>query len=136
MHKVHLDGFWMGKCEVTNAQYRLYEKNHDSKSYEDVSLNGDSQPAVYVSWDDAQGFIKWLNKKTGHTFALPSEAQWEYACRAGTTSKRFWGDDPDQACGYANVRDRTVKQKWGWGAIHNCDDGFSATAPVGSFQAQ
>ena len=133
-HKVCLDGFWMGKYEVTNGEYRQYKRSHDSKSCKGVSLNGDRQPAVYVSWEDAQGFIKWLNQKTGHTFALPTEAQWEYACRAGTTTERFWGEGPDQACKYASVADKTAKQKWtGW-TVHNCDDGFSATAPVGSFQ--
>jgi len=136
VHKVALTGFWMGKYEVTNGQYRQYKSSHDSQSYEGVSLNGDRQPAVYVSWDDAKGFVKWLNKRTGKTFALPSEVQWEYACRAASTGKRFWGDSPEHACKYANVHDLTskrVNKDFTW-PHHNCDDGFSATAPVGSFQ--
>jgi len=135
VHKVCLDGFWMEKYEVTNGQYRKFKASHESKSHNGDSLNGDRQPAVYVSWDDAKGFVKWLNKKTERTFALPSEAQWEYACRAGSTGKRFWGDSPDHACKYANVADQTAKRKWSSWTVHNCDDGFSATAPVGSFQA-
>ena len=135
VHNVRLDGFYMGKYEVSNGEYRQYKGNHNSGSYENVSLSGDNLPAVSVSWEDTQGFIKWLNRKTGHTFALPTEAQWEYACRAGTTTERFWGDDPDQACKYANVHDVTSKQVNKFdGQLHNCDDGFSATSPVGSFQ--
>lgn len=136
VHEVCVDGYWMGKYEVTNAQYRKFKSGHDSGKYEGVSLNGGNQPVVYVSCEDAQAFVTWLNQRGAGsgTFRLPTEAEWEYAARGGTTTSRFWGDDPDQACGYANISDRTAKRQWpGW-TITGCDDGFAATAPVGSFR--
>jgi formylglycine-generating enzyme required for sulfatase activity len=135
-HKVCVDGFWMGKYEVTNRQFRLFQPGHDSKVYKEFSLNGEDQPAVYVSWNEARDFAQWLGKKSHTRLDLPTEAQWEYAARAGTTTARFWGNDPDQACEYANVYDQTGKEKIdiGW-ANHNCQDGHAVTAPTGSFQA-
>lgn len=134
VHEVCVDGFWMGKCEVTNAQYRKYKPGHNSKDYEGNSLNGDTQPAVLVSWEDAKAFAQWLSEKSGYEFRLPAEAEWEYACRAGTQTARFWGNDPDDACRYANAADQTAKRKWSGLTIHDCDDGYAVTAPVGSFK--
>jgi formylglycine-generating enzyme len=134
-HEVCVDGFWMGKYEVTNRQYRKYKSGHDSKSYKGVNLNGDDQPVVEVSWEDAKAFIQWLNTRTGQRFALPTEAQWEYAARGGTQSFRFWGDRADDACRYANVYDTTGKAKFNFSwSHHNCNDGYAGTAPVGRFQ--
>jgi formylglycine-generating enzyme required for sulfatase activity len=137
VHQVCVDGFWMGKTEVTNGQFRKFQPSHDSKSYENMSLNGDSQPVVYVSWDDAEGFTKWLKGQNGgqYEFRLPSEAEWEYAARAGQSASRYWGDDPAKACGCENVADETAKKRWAWDDVHQCDDSYAATAPVGSFQA-
>ncbi len=125
----------MGKYEVTNAEYRKWKQEHDSKDYKDHSLNGERQPAVYVSWENATAFTKWLTEKHEgkYTFRLPSEAEWEYAARAGTQAARFWGDNPNYACQYASVRDQTAEKELGLSNIHNCDDGYAVTAPVGSF---
>jgi formylglycine-generating enzyme required for sulfatase activity len=133
-HEVCLDGFWMAKYEVTNKQYRKYKLTHNSKDYKGENLNGDEQPVVYVSWDDAKDFAKWLSQQSGQEFSLPTEAQWEYAARAGTETIRFWGDNPDEACKYANVYDKAAKDKFNfeW-ACHNCNNGYTVTSPVGSF---
>ena len=131
------DGFWMGKYEVTNAQYRRFKSGHNSKDYKGNSLNGNNQPAVHVSWDDAKAFVGWLNRQNNgrYKFKLPTEAEWEYAARAGTNTVRYWGDDSDETCQYANVHDQTSKRniEFDW-EPHNCDDGYAVTAPVGRFK--
>lgn len=134
-HEVCVDSFWMGKTEVTNAQYRQYKASHDSGSYKSLGLNGDNQPVVSVSWNEVQEYIQWLSRSTGRQFRLPTEAEWECAARGGTTQTRFWGDDPSRACEYANVKDQTAQQEWpDWTTIHECRDRFAAAAHVGRFQ--
>lgn len=136
-HRVCVDGFWLAKTEVSNAQYRRFKPAHDSGEYKDHSLNGDAQPAVKVSWQDAVAFTEWLNQRAQgrFEFRLPTEAEWEYAARGEATTARFWGDDPAWACRYANVADQSAKKQWNDWTIHDCDDGFAVTAPVGRFQA-
>lgn len=92
-----------------------------------------------MSWNDVQEYLKWLNRLAGSSakdaYRLPSEAEWEYAARAGTTTVRYWGNEPKRACDYANVADRTAKQLFDNWTIHECSDGFVFTAPVGQFTA-
>ncbi|WP_066374986.1 MULTISPECIES: bifunctional serine/threonine-protein kinase/formylglycine-generating enzyme family protein [unclassified Anabaena] len=85
-HQVTVPGFFMGKYPVTQAQYQaMMGKN---PSY----FKGDNRPVETVSWDDAVEFCKKLSQKTGKTYRLPSEAEWEYACRAGTTTPFYFGE--------------------------------------------
>lgn len=132
-HRVCLAGFWMGRFEVTNAQFRKYKSGHQSGSYSAYSLNEDNQPAVLVSWNDAKNYANWLTEQSEgrHLFRLPTEAEWEYACRAKTTMVRYWGNAADEACDHANIGDTLLAN--GPNAIHFCRDDFLQSSPVGCF---
>jgi len=90
-HQVTLSrGFWIGKYEVTQAQWQAVMGENPSLERH----VGDNRPVDSVSWDDAQQFITAFNADSGESFRLPTEAEWEYACRAGSTTEYTFGDDP------------------------------------------
>ena len=99
-HSVTLPGFWMAKYELTKRQWQAVMRTTPWSGHNNVLDDLDS-PAVYVSWNDAKSFVTALNTHTGLTFRLPSEAEWEYACRADTTTRFYWGDDPGYTAGNA-----------------------------------
>ena len=74
---------------------------------------------VNVSWNDAVAFCKWLSRKEGKTYRLPTEAEWEYACRAGTTTRYSSGDDPETLAKVGNVADATFKAKFPDWKVHD-----------------
>ena len=134
VREVCVDDFYIGQYEVTNEQFKKFKRDHDSGSSDGMSLNEDRQPVVNVSWSDGVAFAAWLSQQSGQRYRLPTEAEWEYAARAGSTASRFWGANPDDACTYANVADLTAKKHRPRWTTFLCDDGYVVSAPVGSFK--
>ena len=123
--RVCLDDFFIGRTEVTNAAFRALVPDHTSGSHAGHDLDGDDQPAVNVDFDAAVAYAQALAGQTGWSIRLPTEAEWEYAARAGSTTARFWGTDIEPAHRYGNFRDRP--------GDYRVFDPYPATAPVGSF---
>jgi formylglycine-generating enzyme required for sulfatase activity len=96
---------------------------------------GDGHPVVNVTWNDAVALSRWLSQKEGVTYRLPTEAEWEYACRAGTRTRYATGDDPAGLAHSANVFDADAAVNWPkWQSVAlSAHDGYAFTAPVGSF---
>jgi formylglycine-generating enzyme required for sulfatase activity len=102
---------------------------------------GDDHPVTCIAWTEAKAYVEWLSAKTGRRYRLLSEAEWEYAARAGAQTSRPWGDDPNKSCAHANLADETLSlevprggRAW-YPGFHGCRDGYSYTAPVGRYAA-
>ena len=114
-HSVTVPSFFMGKYVITQAQWRIVatdylqvtqELNPDSSNFK-----GDNLPVEQVSWDDAQEFCARLSNHTNRTYRLPSEAEWEYACRAGTTTPFHFGETIDATLANYCAEDRGIVKK-------------------------
>jgi formylglycine-generating enzyme required for sulfatase activity/CRP-like cAMP-binding protein/chromosome segregation ATPase len=120
-HEVKLASFSISRYEVTFAEYDRYARATGQQLPHDESWGRDRQPVINVSWNDAVGYVKWLSAQTGRDYRLPSEAQWEYAARAGSDGSYWWTDT--KAGIPANC--------------FNCGSSWDGarTAPVGQFAA-
>ncbi len=94
-HQVKLSPFFIGKYQITQAQWKAVMKTNPS------NFKGDNLPVEQVSWNDAAQFCEAISKQTGEDYRLPTEAEWEYACRAGSTTKYCFGDDEKSLGDYA-----------------------------------
>ena len=151
--------FALGRFEVTRGEYSVFARAtgrdtvpvrcrtwvEERKGFRDLEITWDAarvpaepterHPAVCIDWHDAAAYAEWLSERTGERYRLPSEAEWEYAARAGTRTLRPWGNDADRGCRDANVNDRSTMLRYplGWSGVA-CDDGFADVAPVGSLR--
>ena len=120
VHWVEVPGFRLSRHEITASQFAVFERSTGRASGGGLVSNHD-HPALNISWDDAIAFIEWLNQIGSVRYRLPTEAEWEYAARAGTTSRYWWGDE--YQADFLN------------GTGVSGDDRWLETAPVGSFPA-
>jgi len=126
--------FAIGKYEVMFQEYDRFAAAAGRARPGDHGWGRDRRPVINVSWKDAVAYADWLSKQTGARYRLPTEAEWEYAARAGVAASRYWGDDPDQGCAYANAADLDGKQVFvGW-TVMKCHDGQVHTVPAGGYR--
>jgi formylglycine-generating enzyme len=160
LHEVRITrGYLLGAYEVTRGQFRVFVNDTGFKtdaekrgfallwtgkvwekrrggSWRNVGFEQtDDHPVVSMSWNDAVAFIRWLSRKERRLYRLPTEAEWEYACRAGTRTAYPWGDNPDAGGGFANAADQSARRQFPkFVTAFKWDDGFVYTAPVGEFK--
>ena len=124
-------GFWLAETETSQELWLAVMNNNPS------SFKGGNLPVERVTWDDCQAFIKRIQDyaPVDMRFKLPSEAHWEYACRADGKTAYWWGDDPEDGTGKLNGADAKAKKKYPDWTTFQFDDGFVETSPIGCFEA-
>jgi formylglycine-generating enzyme required for sulfatase activity len=154
--------FYLGKHEVTRGQFRQFVDaagykteaegdgqgglgfNKETKEFEGRKPEytwrnagfdqTDEHPVVNVTWNDAKAFCAWLSQTEGQEYRLPTEAEWEYSCRATTTTPFHSGDDKETLFSVANVADASAKEMFPHWITIRGRDGYVFTAPVGRFK--
>ena len=148
--------FALGRFEITRAQFAAFARetgyavepgcvfwnlerrnwdNDPKRTWQAPGFSqGDDHPVVCVPWIAARAYVEWLARRTARPYRLPSEAEWEYAARAGASARWYWGDRLAQACEYANLSDAAAKAAYAHWNTFGCDDRYPYTAPAGSFK--
>ena len=156
-HRVTIrEPFAVGKYEVTRAQFARFVKatgrstksrcgtyepkwkeNRPGRAWRNPGhAQGKHHPVVCVTWWDAKAYVRWLSRKTGKRYRLLSEAEWEYAARAGTRTSRYWSKTDSAQCRYANGYDRTAGRRLSLNRKNAaCSDGFAYSRQVGRYRA-
>src|SRR5262249_36544261 len=118
-----------------NKQTRQFEGRKREYTWRDAGFEQtDEHPVVNVSWNDARAFCAWLSKKEGKVYRLPTEAEWEYACRAGSSTRYCNGDDADNLVAVANLADAAARKAFPeWTYAVRGNDRYVFTAPAGSY---
>ena len=151
------DGLAVGIHEVTRAEFAAFAsatgfpegnscwtfengdgRDRSGRSWRNPGYRqGDDDPVVCVSWEDARAYVEWLSRKTGERYRLLSEAEWEYAVRAGSDARYSFGDDlaGREICRHGNGADLAAKRRYSGWRVVDCDDGYVMTAPVGQLRA-
>ena len=124
-HRVSVGDVWMGRYAVTFDEYDRFARATGRDLPDDEGWGRGRRPVINVSWDDATAYAEWLSGQTGQRYRLPTEAEWEYAARAGTTTARYWGEaiGRNQANCSSSIWFGSCGSQWGG----------KQTAPVGSF---
>ena len=141
--------FYMSRTEITNAQFAAFDAGHDSAFISMTSkdqtrrghpVNGPGQPVVRVTWQRARDFCRWVAARSGRRADLPTEAQWEWAARAGTDTATYYGEVTADFGRFANLADSSLGRmaagdspRW-HPRIDAVDDGAMVTTNVGRYQ--
>ncbi|MBI4626642.1 MAG: formylglycine-generating enzyme family protein [Verrucomicrobia bacterium] len=160
-HRVRISrSLFLGAFEVTRGQFAAYvgatgartEAETNGKGGWGADANGkfvqalrftwrnpgyaqaDDHPVVVVSWNDVVAFCQWLSQREGRAYRLPTEAEWEFACRAGTLTKFEYGADAEELAMAGNVADQLLEDRFPDRPAINARDGYVFTAPVGQFR--
>lgn len=136
LHSVAVSEFFIGKYEVTFSEYDYYIEATGAEEPRLGSSNdrGSQRPVSGINWQDATQYAEWLSEKTGKNYRLPTEAEWEYAARASSSTLFHFGENIKELCQYGNTQDLEYQNRTGFGTdISPCNDGYYRNSPVGRF---